>query len=156
MVRDTATLDGVVVEDTADWYAQDRHGNVWYFGEATTEYEDGQPASTVGSWEAGVDGAKAGIVMLAKPAVGRGYRQEFLRGVAEDRARVLQVDATATVPVGRFDQVVRTRDFTALDPKRVEEKYYARGIGSVLEVLVKGGSERAELVEFTAPPPTQP
>ena len=149
VVRDTATLDGEISEDTYDWYAQDRDGNVWYFGEDTTEYEDGEAVSTEGSWEAGVDGALPGIVMLAEPAVGDAYRQEFLAGAAEDMGEVLRVDDTASVPFGDFDGVLVTEDWTPIEPDVVEEKSYASGIGVVLEVAVQGGGgERVELVEF--------
>ncbi len=89
VVHDRATEHGTVVEDTFDYYAQDRKGNVWYQGEDTTEFENGKPVSKKGSWEAGVDGAKAGIVMLAHPRVGRRYREEHYPGHAEDGAKVI-------------------------------------------------------------------
>lgn len=133
VVRDTVTRDGEIIEDTIDWYAQDDRGNVWYFGEDTKSFQDGQ-VSTEGSWKAGIDGAQPGIVMLAHPRFGDRYRQEFSPGVAEDRARVLSVNASGSVPYGSFDEMVKTLDFTALDPSSVEHKYYARGVGLVLEV----------------------
>ena len=151
VVRDIASREGAVVEDTYDWYAQDRHGNVWYFGEDTKEYENGRVVSTAGSWEAGVDGARAGIVMKAHPKVGDRYRQEFYRGEAEDKAQVLAVDERVTVPFGSFTDVVRTKDFTPLEPDTVENKYYAPGVGSVLEVQVKGGRSQLRLVSVTGP-----
>ena len=151
VVRDRAFIGGKLVEDTFDWYAQDRRGNVWYFGENTKEYENGRVVSTAGSWKAGRDGARAGIVMKAHPRVGDTYRQEFSPGVAEDRATVLSRDASATVPYGSFDHVLRTRDFTPLEPGVVENKFYARGVGSVLEKLVRGGHERVVLVSVTRP-----
>jgi hypothetical protein len=151
VVRDRAFVRGRLVEDTFDWYAQDRRGNVWYFGENTKEYEHGRVVSTAGSWKAGRDGARAGIVMKAHPRVGDTYRQEFSAGVAEDRATVLSRDANATVPYGSFHHVLRTRDFTALEPGVVENKFYARGVGSVLEKLVRGGHERLVLVAVTRP-----
>ena len=151
VVHDVATKDGQVIEDTFDWYAQDAAGTVWYFGEDTTSYKNGA-ASTAGSWEAGVNGAQPGIVMKAHPRVGAAYRQEYLRGTAEDRARVLSVDASASVPFGTYERsLVKTKDITDLEPDLVEHKYYARGIGAVLEVDVRGGSERVELVEHTTP-----
>jgi hypothetical protein len=149
VVRDTVRRDGQLVEDTFDWYAQDRAGNVWYFGEATREYEDGKVVSTAGSWEAGVRGAQPGIVMKARPQVGDRYRQEHYKGHAEDMAEVLSVDEQVKVPFGSFTEVVRTKDFTPLEPDVVEHKYYARGVGFVLEVMVEGGSDRLELVEVT-------
>ena len=151
VVRDRAFMRGKLVEDTFDWYAQDRRGNVWYFGENTKEYENGRVVSTAGSWKAGRDGARAGIVMKAHPRVGDTYRQEFSPGVAEDRATVLSRDASATVPYGSFDHLLRTRDSTPLEPGVVENKFYARGVGSVLEKLVRGGHERVVLVSVTRP-----
>ena len=148
VVRDTVEIDGELAEDTRDWYAQDRDGNVWYLGEETAEYEDGDVATTEGSWEAGVDGALAGIVMPADPEVGRAYRQEFYEGEAEDMGEILQVGGTASVAAGEFDNLVVTRDWNPLDPDVVEEKSYAEGIGVVLEEKVEGGEGRIELTEF--------
>ena len=150
VVRDTVTEDGEVVEDTFDWYAQDRWGNVWYLGEATKEY-DGDKVSTEGSWEAGVDGAQAGLVMPATPRVGDGYAQEHREGVAEDRAQILSVDERRVVPFGTYDAVVQTEDTTPLEPGLVEHKYYARGVGAVFEEDVSGGSEVVELVGLRRP-----
>jgi hypothetical protein len=149
VVHDVVTEDGELVEDTWDWYAQDKDGNVWYLGEQTKEYEHGKVKSTAGSWEAGVDGAEAGIVLPAKPEVGMAYRQEYLEGEAEDEARILSVDEKAEVPFGAFDRVLMTKDFTRLEPDLLEHKFYARGVGPVLTVAVSGGSDREELVSFT-------
>ena len=147
VVRDTVTLDGEVIEDTVDWFAQDADGAVWYFGEETYEYEDGEIVSTEGAWEAGVDGAQPGIVMPARPRVGDSYRQEYYQGEAEDAAEVLSLTESATVPVGRYDDVLVTEDVNPLEPEVVEHKYYARGVGPILTVQVQGGSDREELVE---------
>jgi len=146
VVRDTVTEDGQLVEDTFDWYAQDRKGNVWYLGERTTEYEDGKPVSTAGSFEDGVDGARRGIVMLARPRVGREYAQERAPGVAEDRARVLSRDEQVEVPAGHFTDVLLTRDWNPLEPKVSEYKLYAKGVGLVLALGVSGGADREELL----------
>jgi hypothetical protein len=148
VVRDTVTERGRLVEDTFDWFAQDRAGNVWYLGEDTTEYEDGRPVSKEGSGEAGVDGARPGIVMLARPRPGHGYRQEHAPGEAEDRARVLSLDDQAEVPAGHFTDVLTTKDWNPLEPKVLEYKLYARGVGLVLAVHVSGGSGREELVRY--------
>jgi hypothetical protein len=148
VVRDTVTERGRLVEDTFDWFAQDRAGNVWYLGEDTTEYEDGRAVSRAGSWEAGVDGARAGIVMLARPRPGRGYRQEYYPGEAEDRARVLSLDDQAEVPAGHFRGVLTTKDWNPLEPKVLEYKLYAKGVGLVLAVHVSGGSGREELLRY--------
>jgi hypothetical protein len=146
VVHDVVTEGGRPVEVTDDWYAQDDEGNVWYLGERTTEYAGGRPASTAGSFEAGVDGAQAGIAMPAHPHVGLAYRQEYLRGEAEDSARVVSLREQAQVPAGRFANVLMTRDFNPLGDRGIELKFYARGVGPVLAVTVAGGSDREELV----------
>jgi hypothetical protein len=148
VVRDTATSKGQVVEDTFDWYAQDKRGNVWYLGEDTKEFENGKVVSTHGSWEAGVSGARAGIVMPAHPRPGMQYRQEYLKGQAEDSARVLSLDDQVEVPVGHFKHVVLTKEWNPLEPKVLEYKLYARGVGPVLVLAASGGAGREELVRF--------
>jgi hypothetical protein len=148
-VRDRVWLEGNLTEATLDWYAQDKDGNVWYFGEDSKEYQNGQVISTAGSWQAGVDGAKPGIVMEADPEVGDTYRQEYYKGEAEDMAKVLSLDASATVPYGFFDNCLKTKDYTPLEPGVIENKYFASGIGNILTVMVQGGSERSELVDIT-------
>ena len=148
VVRDTETRDGALVEDTFDWYAQDRSGNVWYLGEATRAVRNGE-LSSAGSWEAGVDGAQAGIAMPAHPRVGRQYRQEYYAGQAEDHARVLSLDDQAEVPAGHYKAALLTKEWTPLEPDVLEYKLYARGVGVVLSTTVSGGAEREELVRFT-------
>jgi hypothetical protein len=148
VVHDVSTERGRLVEVTDDWYAQDSAGTIWYFGEATTEYRRGRPASTEGSWEAGVGGARAGIVRPARPRVGMRYRQEHAPGVAEDRARVLSRSERAEVPFGRFKRVLLTREDTPLEPRSLEYKLYARGVGPVLSLTVSGGSDVARLVRY--------
>ncbi len=146
VVRDTVTEDGQVVEDTFDWFAQDREGNVWYFGEDSKEIEDGKVVSTEGSWEAGKDGAEPGIVMKAKPKVGDKYRQEYYKGVAEDRGEVLSTTEKVTVPYGSYDNVLKTKDDSPLEPDVVEHKYYAKDVGLIREMQVEGGDDRLELI----------
>jgi hypothetical protein len=149
VVRDRLYQHGALAEDTTDLYAQDRDGNVWYVGEATRELDKhGKTTSTEGSWQTGVHGAQAGIFMPAKPAVGQSFRQEYLKGHAEDHFAVAQFDAHVQVPWGRSDHALRTREWTPLEPGVIDSKYYVRGIGTVLEQTVKGGSERNELVSF--------
>ena len=146
VVRDTVRVDGELVEDTYDWFAQDKDGNVWYFGEDSKEYEDGE-VDPAGSWEAGVDGAKPGIIMKASPQVGDAYRQEYYEDEAEDMAEVLSLNESVSVAYGLFDNCLQTQEWTPLEPDVVENKYYAPGIGVVLEVTVVGESERVELIE---------
>ena len=149
VVHDQGFEEGALVEDTFDWYAQDEDGNVWYFGEDTRELdEDGNVVSTEGSWEAGVDGAKPGIIMEAHPREGDRYYQELYKGVAEDQAKVLELDESLCVQYGCFDHVLVTKEWTRLDPGVVDNKYYARGVGFIYEETVKGGDETSELVKI--------
>jgi len=151
VVRDTVWIDDELAEETIDWFAQDRNGNVWYLGETTKEYENGKVVSTAGSWEAGVDGAIPGIAMLAHPKVGDIYRQEFLAGEAEDMAQVINLNASITVPYGSFRNVLVTKEWTPLEPGVSENKYYARGVGNILNVDVQGGSGQTALVKVIKP-----
>jgi hypothetical protein len=151
VVRDLNYVDGKLVESTSDWFAQDKDGNVWYMGEASQERKNGKVVSTKGSWEAGVDGAEAGIIMPAHPTPGTTYRQEYKKGEAEDMATILSTTAQVTVPAGSYAQATRTKDFSPLEPKVVEHKYYAPGVGLVLEDTVKGGFGKVKLIEHTAP-----
>ena len=149
VVRDTVTANGVLVEDTIDWYAQDKGGNIWYLGEFTKEYEQGKVVSTKGSFEAGVDGAQPGIAMPANPTAGLSYRQEYYAGQAEDTGSILSLREQVEVPFGHFGDIVMTRDLNSLKPKSLEYKFFARGVGPVLAIGVSGGSGREELVRFT-------
>jgi hypothetical protein len=151
VVHDVVSLDGEPVEVTWDWYAQDADGNVWYFGEETAEYENGEIVSTAGAWEAGVDGAQPGIIMPAEPMVGLTYRQEFFAGEAEDVAKTVELGASADTPFATYDNVLVTEDWTPLEPDVAERKFYARGIGLVMERQIRGGSSAFELVEYEAP-----
>ena len=147
VVNDKVTEDGKLTEQTYDWYAQDNRGNVWYFGEDSREYENGKVKSTEGSWEAGKHGAKPGIIMPASPKVGETYRQEYLKGVAEDMARPVKLDGSTTVPYGTFHNVLVTDEWTPLEKNVAEQKYYAPGVGNVLELATKGPKERLELID---------
>lgn len=149
VVRDTVYVDGEVTEDTYDWFAQDREGNVWYLGEDTHEYEHGQAVSSAGAWEAGVDGALPGIVMPASPTTGHAYRQEYKAGEAEDMGEILEVGVRHSITLGTYADVVVTRDWTPLEPDVVEEKWYAAGIGLIYEANTAGASGGSELIEHT-------
>lgn len=151
VVRDEVTLDGEPVEVTDDWFAQDVDGNVWYFGEETAEYENGEAVSTAGSWEAGVDGAQPGIVMPADPVIGVAYHQEFYAGEAEDMGRAVEMGAQLEVPAGSYDDVLVTEDWTPLEPDVLERKFYAPEVGLIAERQVEGGRAAFDLVEHTAP-----
>jgi hypothetical protein len=149
VVREREWVNGELVEDTFDWFAQDKEGNVWYFGEESKEIEDGEVVSTKGSWEAGVDGAKPGILMKANPRTGDTYRQEFLKGEAEDMGRVLSTDETVGIRLGSYENCVQIQDWSPLEPKVIEHKFYCKAVGNlVLERKVAGESGEMELIEM--------
>jgi hypothetical protein len=151
-IDDRLYLRGRLEERTTDWYTQDRHGNVWYFGERTAELDrNGKVKTTEGSWTAGVDGAKPGIFMYAHPKAGQSARQEYLEGHADDHFQVVRLNVPTTVPFGSSQHALLTKEWTPLEPGVLDHKYYVRGIGTVLEQTVKGGVERNELVSFRRP-----
>jgi hypothetical protein len=154
VVRDTVTEDGQLVEDTFDWYAQDKQGNVWYFGEDTAEFENGELTTKSGSFEAGVDGALPGIIMPADPQPGMKFRQEYYKGEAEDNGEVLSTNEMAEVPFGQFKQMLLTKDTITIEPDVLEYKLYAKGVGPVLVLGVSGGGGREELIEVDQAPST--
>jgi hypothetical protein len=147
VVHDRVHMRGRLAERTADYYAQDARGAVWYFGEDTAEFNArGEVTSREGTWHAGVDGARAGIFMPAHPRVGERHRQEFLRGHAEDHFQVVSLDAHVVAPFGTFEHALRTREWTPLEPGVIDAKFYVRGIGEVVEQTIRGGDEVARLV----------
>jgi hypothetical protein len=153
-IRATVVLDQVLVggrreEKTFDWYAQDKHGSVWYLGEDSSDFVNGKWVRSNGSWEAGVSGAKAGIVMKANPRVGDIYRQEYYAGHAEDMAKVLSRNKSVTVTYGSFEHALETSEWTPLERGVLEHKYYVKGVGNVRTIMVKGGSEEEHLVSIT-------
>jgi hypothetical protein len=150
VVRDAEFLDGEMIEETFDWYAQDHAGNVWYLGEDSREFENGQQVGSGGSWEAGVDGAKPGIIMKADPQVGDRYYQEFYLGEAEDEGQVVALNRSVSVPFGDFDGCVETEDFTRLEPDQRERKIYCPGVGLVREGSLNG-EETHDLVGIDEP-----
>jgi hypothetical protein len=151
VVEDRLYLDNVLSERTSDYYAQDRCGNVWYFGEDTAELDrHGRVVSTEGTWHAGVDGAQPGVFMQAHPQLGRRFRQEWYRGQAEDVFKVIARSARVTTPAGSFRHALRTAEWTALEPDVLDNKFYVRGIGEVAEVSVKGPREVLRLVEVSS------
>lgn len=148
VVKDTVTVDGEVIEDTYDWYAQDVDGNVWYMGEYVSNYEDGVLNDHNGSFEAGVDGAKPGIVMFANPVLEMPYRQEYCFNKAEDWGKVIAKGVTVTTPYGTFKNCLKTQDWNPLDTEVVVEyKYYAPGVGLIKEEK-ENSSEVAELIKI--------
>jgi hypothetical protein len=145
VVLDRVFVDGELKEKTFDWYAQDTRGNVWYLGEDTEELENGKVVSTEGSWEAGVKGAVAGIIMPAHPKVGQHYRQEFLAGEAEDEAQVVALGLDIRVPYGSFHNCIKTVEWTRLEPGIKEAKFYCPRVGFVKAADVEGPETRLVL-----------
>lgn len=149
VVLDQVWLSGELIEETYDWYAQDKEGNVWYFGEDSKEHKKGEVTSTKGSWEAGVKGAQSGIVMPAHPQPGDPYRQEYKKGEAEDMGQVLSVEETVNVPAGTYRNCVRTKDWSALEAGNIEHKYYSKDVGNAVLETEGNDKKRVELVEVT-------
>ncbi|MFH8249599.1 hypothetical protein ACH3VR_04435 [Microbacterium sp. B2969] len=152
VVRDSVWRGDQLVEDTFDWYAQDRDGAIWYLGEDTAEFENGQIASREGSFESGVDGALPGIALPADPKPGMRYRQEYYAGQAEDEGAVLGIDELVQVPYGAYTGALLTRDTSPIEPDVEELKFYAKGVGPVLTVAVSGENGREELLSITTVP----
>src|SRR2546430_14187079 len=151
VVHDQVFVKKELVEDTEDWFAQDTAGNVWYLGEDTKELEDGQVVSTEGSWEAGIDNARAGIFMPAQPMVGQAFKQEHPTNVAEDGAKIVDLNASVRTPFVSSNEALKTEEFSLLEPDVLDNKYYVRNVGLVREQTVQGGADFLELVSVTGP-----
>jgi hypothetical protein len=151
VVHDQVFISGELREDTEDWFAQDTSGNVWYFGEDTKELENGQVVSTEGSWEAGVDNARAGIFMPATPQVGQVFKQEDAKNVAEDCSEIVDLHASVKTKYVSSDDALKTEEFSLLEPDVLDNKYYVSGIGLVREQTVRGGNDFLELDSVTSP-----
>jgi hypothetical protein len=145
-VRDTLLVNGKLHEDTLDWYAQDKEGNVWYFGEDTKEYQDGKVISTEGTWEAGVDGAKPGIIMPADPQIDGAIFQEYYPNHAEDQFQVLSTNESLTLPTGKYEGCIKTKEWTRLEPSVAENKVFCPEVGLAQATTVEGGSDFSQLV----------
>jgi hypothetical protein len=150
-VTDVARHGSRTLERTTDWYAQDAHGNVWYFGEATAAFGPGGQIDRSGSWLAGRHGARPGIVMTAHPRVGDAHRQEFWRGHAEDQYWLVALGQRVRVPLGGFGDAARTLEWSRLEPAVIDEKFYVPGVGVVRERAAEGPPEVASLVRFVRP-----
>jgi len=152
VVHDRVYMSGKLAESTSDYYSQDNQGNVWYFGEDTAEFDkDLNVTSTEGTWHTGEAGALPGIFMPAQPQVGETHRQEYYAGYAEDFFKVVDLNASITVPYGSFTGAMRTEEWTPLEPDVLDNKYYVKGIGEVKEVAVKGGQEELALTSVSGP-----
>lgn len=148
IVNDRLYLNDTLSERTTDYYAQDKCGNVWYFGEDTAVLDsNGHVVDTSGSFRAGVNGAQPGVFMQATPQIGRWFRQEWSEGHAEDQSKAISTSAPVTVSYGAFHNALRTAETTALEPGVLDNKYYVTGVGQVLEVTVKGPFEKLQLVD---------
>jgi hypothetical protein len=150
VVRDIARHKGHVLERTFDWYAQDKQGTVWYFGENTKSFENGH-VNREGSWRAGVDGARPGIIMPADPHPAQAYRQEFYKDHAEDQAWLVKRGGSVGVPYGKLHHKLVSFEWSRIEPRVVDKKVYARGFGIVQEVSKSGPHETADLVQVHRP-----
>jgi uncharacterized membrane protein YkoI len=159
VVWDRVWLNGSLTEDTRDWFAQDKDGNVWYFGEDTAELENGVVVNQAGSWEAGVDGAEPGIIMEANPKVGDVYKEEYYAGKAEDKAEIISLNEEVKVPFGSFSGCLQTKNYTPLEPNLVEYKYYCKEVGNTALEIDAEDNEKFELTtreENAEPSPSTP
>jgi hypothetical protein len=151
LVLDRLYRDGVLAETTRDYFAQDTTGTVHYFGEETaTLNPDGTLISTEGTWLSGVAGAQSGVQMPAHPAVGQSFLMENAPDVAADKAEILSLNVKVTVPAGTFD-AVKVGETTVLEPGVVDRKWYVKGIGTVREQTIKGGTELLKLTKIIEP-----
>jgi hypothetical protein len=152
VVHDLVYLEGDLIEETWDWYAQDNDGNVWYLGEDSREIENGQVVGTDGSWEWGVDEALPGIIMWGDPSAhsGEEYRQEYYKGEAEDWGIVVSLNESVTVPYGSFTGCLKTEEWSDLEKNLREAKYHCPTVGTVKEMVIKGGNEVVELISVAA------
>ncbi len=146
-VHDRLYERGRLEERTIDWYAQDKRGNVWYFGEATAELDpSGHVMSREGSWLTGVNGAQPGIYISGHPRIGQAARQEYYKGHAEDHFQIVRLASSVKVPYIATDKALLTKEWTPLEPGVLDHKYYVRGIGNVAEISVRGPTEKNLLV----------
>ena len=151
VVQEKVWVNDKLVEDTKDWYAEDLEGNVWYFGEVSKEFVDGKMSETMDSWEAGVDGAKPGIIMKAEPKIGDSYRQEYYPGKSEDMGEVVSVNDTVSVPYGSFSDCIKTKEWSPLEPRDDEFDYYCAGIGGLVLETDSENNQRVELTDVFGP-----
>jgi hypothetical protein len=159
VVHSTVHVDGEQEEDTLDYYAQDKFGNVWYLGEDTKSFErddEGNIISTdtSGSWHAGINGAKPGFIMPneAQLKVGFEYFQENAPAdEALDQARIESLNESVTIPFGSFTDVLKTRESSSLEPSLHENKFYARGVGNILvEEDITSDGKVSDLLRLTS------
>jgi hypothetical protein len=148
VIKDTVLVNNNLEEETFDWYAQDKKGNVWYFGEDAKTYENGKVTGTTGSWEAGVNGAKPGIVMKNNPPQGDSYRQEYLKGQAEDMSQIISTNESVNVPAGSYNGCIKTKDWSDLEADTIENKIFCPNIGNVQTITVMGGTDYNNLVSI--------
>jgi hypothetical protein len=151
VVSDSAFLDGKLIEATDDWFAEDAEGNVWYFGEYSEEWEDGEFIGTEGSWEAGIDDALPGILMPGNPKMGMKYQQEYYEDEAEDMAMVINLNKTVETKMGTFEGCLETMEWTPIELGEREHKFYKPGMGLILELKPREGRIAIELVEIEEP-----
>ena len=147
-VDSSLTVDDKLAEKTIDWYAQDKQGNVWFFGASVTQYSPaGKVTGTAGTWLAGSNGALPGIIMQAKPDTSLTYRQDYSKGHAEDMAQVLSLNESVTGTSASYTNALQIKEWSPLQPKVVVNKWYAKGVGLIMSKVVEGGNQELQLTE---------
>jgi hypothetical protein len=138
VVEERESEDGELVEVSRNFFAICEETNsVFYFGEEVDDYEDGEIVGHEGAWLAGEDGAKAGLMMPGIVLINSKYQQETAPGIAMDRARVVSMDETLKTPAGDFEDVLKIRETTALEPDAIEFKFYKADIGLIQDANLK-------------------
>lgn len=138
VVEERESVDGELVEVSRNYFAIcEQTNSVFYFGEDVDDYEDGEIVSHDEAWLAGQDGARAGLMMPGTVLIGSRYMQEVAPDVAMDRAHIISMDSTVEAPAGTFENVVKMRETTPLEPGAREFKYYAEGIGLIQDAGLK-------------------
>jgi hypothetical protein len=148
IVEEKTIEDGNLYEISNNYFATCKQTNdIFYFGEDTDFYKDGKIISHNGSWQAGIDNARAGMIMPGKVKLGLKYYQELAKGIDEGRAEIVSVDEVIDTPAGKFQQVLKSEESTPLEPGEREYKFYAPGIGLIQDNTLK-------LVNYTLPNPS--
>jgi hypothetical protein len=150
-VRVTTTEEGRTTFSAERWYAQDAAGNVWWFGQRARGGGSADDVLAPRSWRAGTDGAVAGLMMSARPRLGDGYENGYLKGVFERRATVRSLTGVVAMPHRSYHGTLETQDESGTEPNVVVTSFYARGIGLVSRDTVVGGTTQVALVRYRAP-----
>ncbi|SFC89308.1 hypothetical protein [Streptomyces aidingensis] len=151
IVKETVSVDGVVIEESDNWFSQDSDGNVWNLGADTNTVEDTEVFETPGAWQSGKHGAHPIIIMPAGPEVGDVYITPDAPEEQEATVEILALDTAVDVPFGSFDSTVATANTNPVQPHDTYRLTYAEGVGLVLREQTEGGAQRMELISVDRP-----